>query len=35
MLISTGRKAYTGGLNLEKVGIKTDKFGRIEVNDGF
>jgi pyruvate/2-oxoglutarate dehydrogenase complex dihydrolipoamide dehydrogenase (E3) component len=35
MLISTGRKAYTAGLNLEKVGIATDKFGRVEINDNF
>lgn len=33
VLVSTGRRPYTKGLNLEKVDIKTDKFGRIEVDD--
>ena len=32
-LVSIGRRAYTDGLGLENVGIKTDKAGRIEVND--
>ncbi len=32
-LISIGRKPYTEGLGLEKVGIKVDNKGRIEVND--
>lgn len=32
-LVSIGRKAYTEGLALENVGIKTDKMGRIEVDD--
>lgn len=35
MLISTGRRAYTAGLNLEKVGLSTDKFGRVDINDHF
>lgn len=31
-LCSTGRSAYTQGLNLEKVGIQTDDRGRIKVD---
>tara|TARA_B100002019_G_scaffold218259_1_gene190977 strand:+ start:1404 stop:2804 length:1401 start_codon:yes stop_codon:yes gene_type:complete len=33
VLVSVGRKPYTEGLNLTKVGIKKDKKGRIEVNE--
>ena len=33
VLVSVGRKPYTEGLNLTKVGIKKDKKGRIEVNN--
>ena len=32
VLVSVGRKPYTEGLNLSKVGIKRDSKGRIEVN---
>jgi len=32
-LVSIGRRPYTEGLGLENVGIKTDKQGRIEVDD--
>ncbi len=32
VLISIGRKPYTDGLNLGKIGIKKDTKGRIEVN---
>ena len=32
VLVSTGRKPYTENLGLEKLGIKTDKMGRVEVN---
>lgn len=32
-LVSTGRKPYTEGLNLEKAGVKLDERGRIAVND--
>ncbi|AFM06090.1 dihydrolipoamide dehydrogenase [Bernardetia litoralis DSM 6794] len=32
-LLSVGRHAYTEGLGLENIGIKTDKRGTIEVND--
>ena len=32
VLVSVGRKPYTEGLNLTKVGVKKDKEGRIEVN---
>lgn len=35
MLISTGRRAFTQGLNLEKVGLKADKFGRLDINESF
>ena len=31
-LISIGRSAYTEGLNLDKIGISTDKYGRVEVD---
>ena len=33
VLVSVGRKPYTDGLNLSKVGIKKDSKGAIEVND--
>ena len=33
VLVSVGRKPYTEGLNLTKVGIKKDNKGRIEVNN--
>ena len=33
VLVSVGRKPYTEGLNLSKVGIKKDSEGRIEVNN--
>jgi len=33
VLVSVGRKPYTEGLNLSKVGVKKDKKGRIEVNE--
>lgn len=32
-LVSVGRKPYTEGLGMDKVGITTDKAGRIEVNE--
>ncbi|MBV6641539.1 MAG: dihydrolipoyl dehydrogenase [Cyclobacteriaceae bacterium] len=32
-LVSIGRRPYTEGLGLEKVGIQTDKQGRIEVDE--
>ena len=32
VLVSVGRKPYTEGLNLAKIGIKKDSKGRIEVN---
>ena len=34
-LISIGRKPYTKNLNLEKIGIKCDEKGRINVNKNF
>ena len=33
VLVSVGRKPYTEGLNLSKVGIKKDEKGRIVVNE--
>ena len=33
VLVSVGRKPYTEGLNLTKVGVKKDIKGRIEVNE--
>ncbi len=33
VLVSVGRKPYTEGLNLAKVGVKKDAKGRIEVNN--
>ena len=33
VLVSVGRKPYTEGLNLTKVGVKKDSKGRIEVNE--
>ena len=33
VLVSTGRRPYTDGLNLEKAGLKTDEKGRIAVNE--
>jgi dihydrolipoamide dehydrogenase len=33
VLVSVGRKPYTEGLNLSKIGIKKDGKGRIEVNE--
>jgi len=35
ILVSTGRKAYTQGLQLDKVGIIPDKYGKIETNEHF
>ena len=35
VLISVGRKPYTEGLNLSKLGIKKDQKGCIEVNKNF
>lgn len=33
VLVSTGRRAFTAGLQLDKAGLTTDKFGRVEIND--
>tara|TARA_B100001093_G_scaffold178893_2_gene171498 strand:+ start:2681 stop:4084 length:1404 start_codon:yes stop_codon:yes gene_type:complete len=32
-LVSVGRKPYTEGLGLENIGLSTDKYGKINVND--
>ena len=33
VLVSVGRKPYTEGLNLTKIGVKKDDMGNIEVNE--
>ena len=33
VLLSIGRKPFTGGLQLEKAGLETNKFGKIEINN--
>ena len=33
VLVSVGRKPYTEGLNISKIGIKKDEKGRIKVNE--
>lgn len=35
VLVAIGRKPYTEGLNLEAIGVETDKRGRIVVDDEF
>ena len=35
VLVSVGRKPYTEGLNLSKIGISKDKGGRIEIDKEF
>merc|ERR1719284_1340025 len=35
VLVSVGRKPYTEGLGLDKVGVKTDNKGRVLVDDHF
>lgn len=35
VLVAVGRTAYTQGLGLDKVGIKTDKRGRVEVDESY
>ena len=35
ILVATGRRPFTDGLGLDKVGIKTDKQGRVQVNDHY
>ena len=35
VLVSVGRKPYTEGLNLSKIGVKKDDKGRIEVSEKF
>lgn len=32
-LVAVGRKAYTDGLGLDKIGLKVDERGKIETND--
>ena len=33
ILVATGRRAFTAGLQLDKAGLTADKFGRVETND--
>ena len=33
ILVATGRRAFTQGLQLDKAGLATDKFGKVEIND--
>ncbi|KAG6384504.1 hypothetical protein SASPL_155673 [Salvia splendens] len=35
VLVSAGRTPFTAGLQLEKIGVETDKMGRILVNERF
>lgn len=35
VLVAVGRKPYTEGLGLDKVGVKLDNRGRIEIDDHF
>lgn len=35
VLVSAGRVPYTKGLGLEELGVKLDKFGRVEVDNHF
>lgn len=35
VLVAVGRVAYTGGLGLDKVGVVTDKRGRVEVDASY
>jgi dihydrolipoamide dehydrogenase len=35
VLVATGRKAYTEGLGLDKVGVEVDSRGRVEVDELF
>ncbi|QRV85459.1 dihydrolipoamide dehydrogenase [Ceratobasidium sp. AG-Ba] len=35
VLVSIGRRPFTKGLNLEKIGVELDKRGRIVVDDAF
>ena len=35
VLVATGRHAFTDGLQLDKIGLETDKFGRVETNEHF
>jgi dihydrolipoamide dehydrogenase len=35
VLVAVGRRAFTGGLGLDKVGVKTDERGRVVVDHDF
>ncbi|MCW4117106.1 dihydrolipoyl dehydrogenase [Aurantimonas sp. MSK8Z-1] len=35
VLVATGRRAFTDGLGLEAVGVKTDERGRVEIDTHF
>lgn len=32
ILLSIGRRPYTGGLQLEKAGLKTNERGQVDIN---
>ena len=32
LLVSIGRHAFTGGLNLDKAGLETNKRGQVEID---
>ena len=34
-MIATGRRPFTDKLNADKIGVKIDNKGRIEINDKF
>jgi dihydrolipoamide dehydrogenase len=35
ILVATGRRPYSEGLDLNKIGLNTDERGRVEINDHF
>lgn len=35
ILVATGRRPYSEGLALDKIGLKTDEKGRVDINDHF
>lgn len=32
VLLSIGRRPFTGGLELAKAGLETNKYGKLEIN---
>lgn len=35
VLVAVGRRPFSGGLGLDEVGVKTDRAGRVEIDDRF